>query len=86
MLADPRADAFVKNFAGQWLFLRNLQAVVPVQSVFPDFDDTLRQAFRRETELFFDSIVREDRSVLDLLRPTTRSSTSGWRGTTAFRT
>jgi hypothetical protein len=68
MLADRRADAFVTNFAGQWLFLRNLQAVVPVQSVFPDFDDTLRQAFRRETELFFDSVVRENRSVLDLLR------------------
>ena len=68
MLADRRADAFVTNFAGQWLFLRNLQAVVPVQSIFPDFDDTLRQAFRRETELFFDSIVREDRSALDLLR------------------
>jgi mono/diheme cytochrome c family protein len=68
MLADPRADAFVTNFAGQWLFLRNLDAVVPVQSIFPDFDDTLRQAFRRETELFFDSIVRENRSALDLLR------------------
>ena len=68
MLADPRAAAFVTNFAGQWLFLRNLQAVVPVQVIFPDFDDTLRQAFRRETELFFDSIVRENRSVLDLLR------------------
>ena len=68
MVADPRADAFVKNFAGQWLFLRNLDAVVPVQSIFPDFDDALRQAFRRETELFFESIVREDRSALDLLR------------------
>jgi mono/diheme cytochrome c family protein len=68
MLADRRADAFVTNFAGQWLFLRNLQAVVPVQNIFPDFDDTLRQAFRRETELFFDSIVRENRSMLDLLR------------------
>jgi len=68
MMADPRADAFVRNFAGQWLFLRNLDAVVPVQSIFPDFDDALRQAFRRETELFFDSIVREDRSALDLLR------------------
>ncbi|HZM97492.1 MAG TPA: DUF1592 domain-containing protein [Vicinamibacterales bacterium] len=68
MMADPRADAFVKNFAGQWLFLRNLDAVVPVQSVFPDFDDALRQSFRRETELFFDSIVRENRSALDLLR------------------
>ena len=68
MLADRRADAFVTNFAGQWLFLRNLQAVVPVQNIFPDFDDTLRQAFRRETELFFDSVVRENRSALDLLR------------------
>jgi hypothetical protein len=68
MLADKRAGAFVTNFAGQWLFLRNLQAVVPVQNVFPDFDDALRQAFRRETELFFDSLVRDDRSVLDLLR------------------
>jgi mono/diheme cytochrome c family protein len=68
MLADRRADAFVNNFAGQWLFLRNLAAAVPVQSVFPDFDDTLRQAMQRETELFFDSIVREDRSALDLLR------------------
>jgi hypothetical protein len=68
MIADPRAEAFVQNFAGQWLFLRNLDAVVPVQSIFPDFDDALRQAFRRETELFFDSIVREDRSALDLLR------------------
>jgi mono/diheme cytochrome c family protein len=68
MVADPRADAFVTNFAGQWLFLRNLDASVPVQSVFPDFDDGLRQAFRRETELFFESIVREDRSAFDLLR------------------
>ena len=68
MMADPRAVAFVNNFAGQWLFLRNLDAVVPVQSVFPDFDDALRQSFRRETELFFESIVRENRSALDLLR------------------
>jgi mono/diheme cytochrome c family protein len=68
MLADPRADAFVNNFAGQWLFLRNLAAAVPVQSVFPDFDDTLRQAMQRETELFFASVVREDRSASDLLR------------------
>jgi hypothetical protein len=68
MLADPRAEAFITSFAGQWLFLRNLDASVPVQSLFPDFDDTLRQAFRRETELFFASIVREDRSALDLLR------------------
>jgi hypothetical protein len=68
MLADERATAFVENFAGQWLYLRNLDAVVPVQSVFPDFDDTLRQSLKRETELFFASIVQEDRSALDLLR------------------
>ncbi|RPI64309.1 MAG: DUF1592 domain-containing protein [Lysobacterales bacterium] len=68
MLADRRATAFVENFAGQWLYLRNLDAVVPVQSVFPDFDDTLRQGLKRETELFFGSIVQEDRSALDLLR------------------
>jgi mono/diheme cytochrome c family protein len=68
MLADPRSDAFVENFAGQWLYLRNLDAVVPVQSVFPDFDDTLRQGLKRETELFFGSVVHEDRSALDLLR------------------
>ena len=67
MLADPRADAFIENFAGQWLFLRNLDATVPVQSVFPDFDDTLREGLRRETELFFASVVREDRSALELL-------------------
>jgi hypothetical protein len=68
MLADERAGAFVENFAGQWLYLRNLDAVVPVQSVFPDFDDTLRQGLKRETELFFGSIVRENLSALDLLR------------------
>ena len=65
----PAADAFVTNFAGQWLFLRNLRCRrCRCRASFPDFDDSLRQAFRRETELFFDSIVREDRSALDLLR------------------
>jgi hypothetical protein len=67
MIADPRADAFVENFAGQWLYLRNLDAIVPVQSNFPDFDDTLRQGLRRETELFFGAILREDRSAFELL-------------------
>jgi hypothetical protein len=67
MLADPKADAFVENFAGQWLYLRNLEAIVPVQSRFPDFDDTLREGLRRETELFFAAILREDRSALELL-------------------
>ena len=67
MLADPRAEALVTNFAAQWLYLRNLPAVSPDFVVFPDFDETLRRALRQETELFFDSIIREDRSVLDLL-------------------
>jgi hypothetical protein len=67
MLADPRASALVTNFAAQWLHLRNLDAVTPDLRLFPDFDDNLRQAFRKETELFFESILREDRCVLDLL-------------------
>ena len=68
MLADPRSAALVTNFAAQWLYLRNLPAVSPDFIVFPDFDETLRRALRRETELFVASILREDRSVLDLLR------------------
>jgi mono/diheme cytochrome c family protein len=67
MLADDRADAFVGNFAGQWLQLRNLKSIVPNSDLFPDFDDNLRQAFRRESELFFASVMREDRNVLDLM-------------------
>jgi len=67
MLADPRASALTKNFAGQWLYLRNLPATAPEQTKFPDWDDNLRQAFRTEAEMFFDSIVREDRNVVDLL-------------------
>jgi len=68
MLADPRAEALVENFAGQWLHLRNLQNISPNSDEFPDFDNDLRDAFRRETELFFGSILREDRNVLDLMR------------------
>jgi mono/diheme cytochrome c family protein len=68
MLSDPRAVALVRSFADQWLYLRNLQTVTRDTRLFPDFDDNLRQAFRRETELLFSSILREDRSVLDLLR------------------
>ena len=67
MLADTRSDALVDNFAEQWLYLRNLAAVTPDPRLFPDFDDNLRQAFRRETSLFFESIKNDDRSVLDLL-------------------
>ena len=68
MLADARSRALVDNFASQWLHLRNLASITPDMRLFPDFDDNLRQAFRQETELFVDSILREDRSVLDLLR------------------
>lgn len=68
MLADPRAGALVSNFASQWLYLRNLAAITPDPRQFPDFDDNLRQAMATETELFFESILREDRDVLDLLR------------------
>jgi hypothetical protein len=67
MIADSRSDALVQNFFGQWLYLRNLKATTPDQQVFPDFDDNLRQAFLRETEMFTGSIVRENRSVVDLL-------------------
>ena len=67
MLADPRAEALVDNFAGQWLFLRNLKSARPDVATFPNFDENLRRALRTETELFFASIVKEDRSVTDLL-------------------
>ena len=67
MLADRRSEALVRNFAGQWLHVRNLRNITPNHDEFPDFDDTLREAFRRETELFFASIMHEDRNVLDLL-------------------
>jgi hypothetical protein len=67
MLADPKARALVTNFANQWLYLRDLKNANPDIAVFPDFDDNLRQGFQRETEMLFESILREDRSVLDLL-------------------
>ncbi len=67
MLADDRANALGANFAGQWLYLRDLKSSNPDGREFPDFDDNLRQAFQQETELLFESIVHEDRSVLDLL-------------------
>jgi hypothetical protein len=68
MLADSRAQNLVSNFADQWLYLRNLESITPDLRLFPDFDDNLRQAFRRETELHFETVMRENRSVLDLLR------------------
>jgi len=67
MLADPRSKTLIDNFAEQWLHLRNLKNSNPDLAAFPDFDDNLRQAMKEETELFFDSIMREDRSVMDLL-------------------
>ncbi len=67
MLADPRAESLVTNFAGQWLQLRNLDHFQPNTDIFPDFDDNLRQGFIRETQLLFQSVVQEDRSVLDLM-------------------
>jgi hypothetical protein len=68
MLADDRSRNLVNNFAEQWLYLGNLDLLTPDLRLFPDFDDNLRQAFRKETELFFESVLREDRSVLDLLK------------------
>jgi hypothetical protein len=68
MLADKRSEALAQNFAGQWLYLRNLRDAQPDIFTYPNFDDNLLQSMRRETELFFDSIVREDRNVLDLLQ------------------
>jgi hypothetical protein len=67
MLADPRSQALISNFAGQWLDLRNLALAKPDQEVFPEFDEALRQSFLEETNLFLTSVLREDRSVLDLL-------------------
>jgi len=67
MLADPRSKTLIDNFAEQWLHLRNLKNSNPDLAAFPDFDDNLRQSMKQETELFFDSIMREDRSVMDLL-------------------
>ena len=67
MLADSRSEALVSDFAGQWLHIRNVSGFRPSPEVLFHFDDNLRQAFERETALFFDSIVRENRSVLDLL-------------------
>jgi len=67
MLADERARALGANFAGQWLYLRNMESIRPVEDVFPDFDDNLRRSMKRETEMLFESVVLEDRTALDLL-------------------
>ena len=67
MLDDPKSESLVSNFAGQWLFIRNLATVRPDPVIFADFDESLRWSMERETELFFESIVRENRSALELL-------------------
>ena len=67
MLADPKAESLATNFAAQWLYLRNLKNMQPLSEEFPDFDDNLRQAFEQEALLFFESVVKEDRNVLDLM-------------------
>ena len=67
MLTDPRSKALIENFGGQWLYLRNVKAAQPDQEIFPYFDENLREAFQKETELFFDAMLREDHSVMDLL-------------------
>src|SRR4029079_6412287 len=67
MLRDSRAGALVSNFAGQWLYLRNLKNVVPSKDQFPEFDDNLRQGFQRDTEMLVETVTHDDRSVLDLL-------------------
>jgi hypothetical protein len=67
MLRDPRIEALVENFAGQWLHLRNLETIRPNTDTYPDFDNDLRQGFKRETELFFASVIDENRSIIDLL-------------------
>ena len=67
MLADPRSESLATNFAAQWLRLRNLDSQQPDSYMFPNFDEGLREAFRTETLMFFDSIMRDDRSVVDLL-------------------
>jgi mono/diheme cytochrome c family protein len=68
MIADPRSRALVTSFASQWLYVRNMQSVAPDPVLFPDFDDNLRQAFQQETTMFLEDTLREDRSIVDLLR------------------
>src|SRR6185436_5466233 len=67
LLADPRSSTVVTSFAFQWLKMRNVDDIEPDAVIFPNFDEALREAFRREMELFVQAIVREDRSVLDLM-------------------
>ena len=66
MMNDEKADAFIKNFVGQWLYLRNLDNVYPLPAAFPEFDDNLRLSFKQETEMFFEEQIRENHSLLEL--------------------
>ena len=68
MMQDPRAGAFIENFVGQWLYLRNLDGHYPLPAAFPEFDENLREAFKRETQLFVDDQIRSNQSILELLR------------------
>ena len=85
MLSDPKSKALVENFAGQWLQLRNLDLAAPDKSQFPAFDDDLRRAMRTESEMFFAAIVREDRSVLELLDADFTFVNARLRGTTGWK-
>tara|TARA_B110000037_G_scaffold71408_1_gene86078 strand:- start:6543 stop:8999 length:2457 start_codon:yes stop_codon:yes gene_type:complete len=67
MMSDSRSSGFIENFVGQWLYLRNLDGIYPDPAVFPEFDENLREAFQRETELFIDDQIRSDRSLRELL-------------------
>ena len=67
MLKDPKAHALVENFAGQWLLIRNLKSATPDPALFPTFDETLRSAMLKETELYFENVMREDRSILEFI-------------------
>ena len=69
LLADPKSESLITNFAAQWLYLRNLESITPDGRLYPDFDDNLRHAMRRETELLFADVLRDDRSILHLLSP-----------------
>ena len=84
MLADSRSDSLISNFAEQWLYLRDIENKRPNEALFADFDESLRDAFHRETDLFLDSVLRGNHSVLDLLRLIIPLSTSGWRNIMAF--
>src|SRR5207302_6585379 len=68
LLHEPRATRWMNDFIGQWLLVRNIQAAEPDPNLFPDFDDTLRTAMQKETELFFETQVRENHGAIDLLQ------------------